>query len=232
MAALTPRTVTVAAVPVDALAELARQPVRLPRPRPALRAVPVDVLRGAVVALMVFINYLGEMPGAPAWTQHLPASVNGYSLTDMVFPWFLFLVGVAIPLSLVRDGAVLPAGRALARVAPRVTALVLLGVVLVNKEATDGAATGLRPALWLSLTLSAALVLCRVTPPAISVRRRRIELTVKGLAAVGLVLLLLVWRGHREDGSLGPLASSWWGILGIIGWAYLVGAVAFWLTRG
>jgi heparan-alpha-glucosaminide N-acetyltransferase len=71
-----------------------------------------------------------------------------------------------------------------------------------------------------------------VTPPVISRRRRRIELAVKGLAALALVVLLLVWRGHRDDGSLGPLASSWWGILGIIGWAYLVGAVAFWLTRG
>jgi heparan-alpha-glucosaminide N-acetyltransferase len=232
MAVLRPRTAAVAAVPGDAFPEIARGPVRLAQPGPVPRAVPVDLLRGAVVALMVFVNYLGEMPGAPAWTQHLPASADGYTLTDMVFPWFLFLVGVAIPLSLVRDGIVLPVRRALARVLPRVATLVLLGIVLLNKEATDGVATGMRPALWLSLTLTAALVLCRVTPAVVSPRRRRLELAVKALAAMALVMLLLVWRGHREDGSLGPLASSWWGILGIIGWAYLLGAVAFLLTRG
>src|SRR4051812_14974115 len=147
MAALTPGTVAVAAAPSEPPPDI----LPLPQPRPAPRAVPVDVLRGAVVALMVFVNYLGEMPGAPAWTQHLTAAVDGYTLTDMVFPWFLFLVGVAIPLSLARNGVVVPVRRAAVRVLPRVTALVLLGVVLVNKEETDRVATGLPAALWLAL---------------------------------------------------------------------------------
>ena len=54
---------------------------------------------------------------------------------------------------------------------------------------------------------------------------------MRGLGVISLVLLAFAFRG--EDGhrivSLDPLAihTEWYGILGLIGWAYLVGAVLF-----
>src|SRR5579885_3892198 len=63
------------------------------------RLVSLDAFRGATMALMVLVN----TPGGPqvyAPLQH--AEWNGWTPTDVVFPSFLWIVGVAMTLSLGR----------------------------------------------------------------------------------------------------------------------------------
>jgi predicted acyltransferase len=199
---------------------------------PLVRVPSVDVFRGAVIALMVFVNYMGGMKGAPWWTQHVPRAVDGYTLTDLVFPWFLFLAGVSIPLSLRKYLAPAIPWRALGRVLPRAAGLILLGVVFVNEDRTNAAATGMSRSLWLTLVLTAAVVLWRIIPSEASARRRRVELVAKGVAALLLAVLLVIWRGRSSGGAVSYLHASWWGILGLIGWCYLVVALAFLAARG
>src|SRR5262245_66316443 len=77
-----------------------------PEPRPAAggRIDSVDALRGLTILLMVFVNDLG--PAAPAWMHHIqPPGADGMTLADVVFPAFLFLVGVSIPLAFERARA-------------------------------------------------------------------------------------------------------------------------------
>src|SRR5262245_60344502 len=76
-----------------------------PEGRPAGgRIDSVDALRGLTILLMVFVNDLG--PGAPAWMLHIqPPNADGMTLADVVFPAFLFLVGVSIPLAFERAEA-------------------------------------------------------------------------------------------------------------------------------
>ncbi len=65
------------------------------------RIVSVDVLRGLTILLMIFVNDLG--PHAPSWMHHIkPSSADGMTLADVVFPAFLFIVGVSIPLAFER----------------------------------------------------------------------------------------------------------------------------------
>jgi len=61
------------------------------------RLVSLDVFRGITIALMVLVN----RPGGDIYylaLQH--AEWNGWTLADLVFPFFLFIVGMAIPYSL------------------------------------------------------------------------------------------------------------------------------------
>src|SRR5258705_13924304 len=61
------------------------------------RLVSLDAFRGATMALMVLVN----TPGGPNSYGPLNHSEwNGWTITDMVFPSFLWIVGVAITLSL------------------------------------------------------------------------------------------------------------------------------------
>src|ERR1035438_3590252 len=66
--------------------------------RPA-RVASIDIFRGLTMLVMIFVNQLGEMKGLPWWTLHMPANINGMTYVDMVFPFFLFIVGMSLPLA-------------------------------------------------------------------------------------------------------------------------------------
>jgi predicted acyltransferase len=62
------------------------------------RVLSIDVLRGLTIALMILVNDPGDW--AHTYTQLDHAKWNGFTLTDFVFPNFLFLVGASIVFSL------------------------------------------------------------------------------------------------------------------------------------
>ena len=65
---------------------------------PPQRVLAVDVLRGLTIALMILVNDPGDWTRSYAQLDH--ARWNGFTLTDLVFPTFLFLVGLSTILSL------------------------------------------------------------------------------------------------------------------------------------
>src|SRR6478672_8354527 len=69
-------------------------------PAPPPRILSVDVLRGLVMFTMVFVNNVAGVRGVPWWMKHFPESGNGMTFVDVVFPAFLFIVGLAIPLAI------------------------------------------------------------------------------------------------------------------------------------
>jgi predicted acyltransferase len=64
----------------------------------ATRLVSLDVFRGATIAGMILVNNAGDEPAAYGPLQH--ARWNGWTPTDLIFPFFLFIVGVAMAFSL------------------------------------------------------------------------------------------------------------------------------------
>ena len=61
------------------------------------RLVSLDVFRGATMAAMVIVNTPGSWEHAYAPLEH--AEWNGWTPTDLIFPFFVFIVGVSITLS-------------------------------------------------------------------------------------------------------------------------------------
>src|SRR5438034_5027991 len=61
------------------------------------RLVSLDVFRGITVAGMVLVNNPGSWAHIYWPLEH--AEWNGWTPTDLIFPFFLFIVGVAIPLA-------------------------------------------------------------------------------------------------------------------------------------
>ena len=62
------------------------------------RLVSLDVFRGLTIAGMVLVNNPGSWDHIYWPLDH--AKWNGWTPTDLIFPFFLFIVGVAIPLAL------------------------------------------------------------------------------------------------------------------------------------
>ena len=64
---------------------------------PKARLRSLDVMRGATIAGMLLVNNAGDLGHTFAPLLH--AEWNGWTPTDLVFPFFLFVLGVAIPLA-------------------------------------------------------------------------------------------------------------------------------------
>jgi predicted acyltransferase len=62
------------------------------------RVLSIDVLRGLTIALMILVNDAGDWGHVFPQLDH--AEWNGWTLTDLVFPTFLFLMGVSLLFSL------------------------------------------------------------------------------------------------------------------------------------
>ena len=62
------------------------------------RVLSVDVLRGITIAFMILVNDPGDWAHTYSQLEH--AKWNGWTLTDLVFPNFLFIVGASIIFSL------------------------------------------------------------------------------------------------------------------------------------
>jgi len=93
------------------------------------RLLSLDVFRGITVAAMVLVNNPGTWRAVYAPLRH--ADWHGWTPTDLIFPFFLFIVGVAIPFGLGRRLEVGHArGQVVLRVLRRALVIFLLGLVL------------------------------------------------------------------------------------------------------
>jgi predicted acyltransferase len=186
----------------------------------------IDLLRGLDVLLMLFVNEIASVRGTPAFLLHVPRGADGMTITDVVFPAFLFIVGMAIPFALgARLRRAQGPGEVWRHVLTRTFALLAIGVLMVNgDEAGPGP---LPPALW-NVLMTVGVVLAWRAPAAgaASIPRQR------ALKLVGIGLLVLVALTYRATGVSGliQLRPHWWGILGLIGWAYLVSAGVYLLA--
>jgi predicted acyltransferase len=172
---------------------------------------------------MLFVNEMAGVKQTPLFLRHMPARADAMTITDVVFPAFLFITGMAIPLAL---GARLSRGDSRAavwrHVFERTAVLLFLGVLMINAEHASPNGI-LPPALW-NILMTVAVVLVFAAPAAEGKGRR--------FRRAGLVLLVALVLVFRADGASGwfQVRPYWWGILGLIGWAYLVAAVAYLLA--
>ena len=92
------------------------------------RLYSLDAFRGATIAAMILVNNPGS------WSHIFPplehASWNGWTPTDLIFPFFLFIVGVALVFSLTKRIEGNDRSRALPRIFRRTVILFLLGLFL------------------------------------------------------------------------------------------------------
>lgn len=183
------------------------------------RLASLDAFRGFIILAMIWVNYIAGMPGTSPWLQHTGPQADGISVPDLVFPGFLFIVGVAIPLALRHAAAHGLDARLFGKLLWRSASLMLAGVVLLNAERYD-AASALLPRSWYYLLFYLAMILLWRQDGA-DAHARRWPKWLGGALMAGLVLAFP-----------GGLQHGWWGILGMIGWAYLACSVAFVLAGG
>jgi heparan-alpha-glucosaminide N-acetyltransferase len=192
------------------------------------RRLSIDVLRAVNMFFMIFVNDLSGVRRVPEWIDHVKENVDGMHFADTIFPLFLFIAGLSIPLAI---GRRLSKGDSFASIAVyillRSFALIVMGFFHVNME--DYSKDALLPlGVWeFLLTLSFFLIWLDY-PDTLSKIKKYI---LMGSGVVILAGLAFLYKGGDVVHPHG-LRPEWWGILGIIGWAYLVCAGVYLIFKG
>lgn len=186
------------------------------------RVTSIDILRALTMILMIFVNDLWSLKDIPAWLGHVERGVDGIGLADIVFPAFLFIVGLSMPFAIDARRKKGATDRELVQhVLLRAAALLIMGVYLVNGENLNAEATGFNRGIWNTLCCASFILIWNSYP---KTANKNLVYAGRVIGFIVLLALAFVYRGG-EEGEIRQFGTWWWGILGLIGWAYLVSGV-------
>ncbi|MFA6947237.1 MAG: DUF5009 domain-containing protein, partial [Pedobacter sp.] len=109
----------------------------------------IDILRAITMVLMIFDNDFWSLTDIPEGLRHVKRGVDGIGFSDVIFPAFLFIVGLSLPYAIqnrIKKGD--SNFDLLRHVLLRTLALLVMGVFLVNGESVNYAAMGIPGWLW------------------------------------------------------------------------------------
>jgi uncharacterized membrane protein len=192
------------------------------------RNVAIDILRALTMLLMIFVNDLWTISGYPGWLGHAERGQDMLGLADIVFPCFLFAVGMSIPFAIERRfGKGLSGVSTVGHVLSRTLALLLMGAFIVNTEYGVSSETGMSRSVFRIVIVIAFLLIWNVYPGTDSRNTKRLYRILKIAGVLLLAGLAIVFR----DAEGGIFRAHWWGILGLIGWTYLICAFIYLFAR-
>jgi predicted acyltransferase len=198
-------------------------------PSKSQRLASIDIIRALTMLLMIFVNDLWTLVDIPKWLEHTAAKEDGMGLADTVFPAFLFIVGLSIPFAI---GGRLSKGvsqlNSLGHILTRSLALLVMGFFHVNLENYNKAAA-LLPKPVFQIILTVAFFLIWLDYPSQMKKQKRWIL--QGTGILMLIFLAIVYKGGEEN-QVEWLRPHWWGILGLIGWSYLLCALIYLFAKG
>jgi predicted acyltransferase len=188
------------------------------------RIISIDIMRGLTLILILFVNDL-NMTGLPAWLGHMPSEFDGLGLAGWILPGFLFIVGMAIPFSIEKRISEGQDSYAIARhISIRTVSLLIIGVLMLNIGRVDRDLTGMSANSWAILMYIGVFLTWNDYRD-----NGKNFFTITGFRLTGMALLtFLVFKfqsGQPENS--GSLITGSWGIIGIIGWGYMVAAFIY-----
>jgi heparan-alpha-glucosaminide N-acetyltransferase len=184
------------------------------------RVASIDIFRGLTVLVMVFVDNLDFVKDLPWWTYHTPPQTNGMTYVDMVFPAFLFVMGMSIPLSVrEREARGDPQAKIWLHIVVRSLSLVALGLFIANGPQVDVAQTHIRAVTWDLLGFLATALLWG---NAFGLPDKSVRKFTKLAGLLILAFLAASFRRIAPNGGVLWLDFSDWEILGLLGWAYLL----------
>lgn len=194
-----------------------------------IRIASIDILRALTMLLMIWVNDFFTLTSVPKWLEHAKASEDYLGFSDVIFPLFLFIVGLSIPFAIKQRRKKGQSRVLIAKhIVLRSISLLIIGIFMVNYETANHEILIIGKYWWCMLmAMGVALIWMHWKRSPIP-KKWHIPSQVLGLLI--LLYLAIIYKGG-QSGDLW-MTTQWWGILGLIGWAYLVNALLFILCKG
>jgi len=195
-----------------------------------VRVKTIDALRALTMFFMIFVNDFWTLKNIPEWLKHTTAEVDGMGFSDIIFPLFLFIVGLSIPLSInVRISNGEKKRKIFKHIIQRSFALIVMGVFMVNYETASEYGMIISKYQW-EIIMAISIFLIWINYKKIPYLNSKAEYFLKFLGIIFLIFIAVVYEGSHS-GETTWMKTSWWGILGLIGWGYLFNSLIYLLLR-
>ncbi len=194
-----------------------------------MRIASIDIFRALTMLLMIWVNDFWSLKEVPKWLSHATATEDYMGFSDVIFPLFLFIVGLSIPFAIKNR---LDKGDSRNKIAKHILirslSLLLIGLFMVNWETSFSYITPGGNQLWgFLMAIAVSLIWMNWKKNPIP-KKWHMPLQIVGWMI--LLYLAIIYRGGPA-GEFG-MRIQWWGILGLIGWAYAYNALIYLYSKG
>ena len=177
--------------------------------------------------LMIWVNDFWTLVSIPKWLKHAPAEENYLGFSDLIFPWFLFAMGLSIPFAFSYR---LKKGETkyilFRHIIFRSAALIIMGLFHMNMEMFSNEHSLITKPVFVLLCTTAFFMIWNDYSDKIKQNRPLFYLLqISGISI--LVSMLFLFSGKDYNGIQIGFKAHWWGILGLIGWVYLITSCAY-----
>jgi len=192
------------------------------------RIASIDILRAITMVLMIWVNDFWTLTGVPKWLQHASASEDYLGFSDVIFPLFLFIVGLSIPFAIKQRQKKGESTISISKhILIRSVSLLIIGVFMVNYESAHKS-LGIGK-FWWSFLMAVAVVLIWMHWRRSPIQKKWHPI-LQGIGILILIYLAVIYKGGANGDVW--MKTHWWGILGLIGWAYLINALVYVFSKG
>jgi heparan-alpha-glucosaminide N-acetyltransferase len=188
----------------------------------------IYIMQGLTLFLLIMANDLYS-PGIQVWLANNVVSIDRMGLADWIFPGFLFVIGMAIPFSIGNKISEKQDTFSIAKHIIRKTiSLLVIGVLMINSDRVNSEITGISKNLWtIFMYVGMFLIWNKYTEN----DKNFFTLAALRLAGVAILVALVLKFNSGEMENNGSLVTGSWGVLGVIGWGYLIAALVYLAVR-
>lgn len=191
------------------------------------RNLAIDMLRALTMFTMIFVNDFWKVHDVPHWLEHAAYGEDFMGLADIVFPCFLFAVGMSIPYAIERRYAKgFSAESTLGHILSRTFALLVMGAFVTNSEFRLSPDVPYSIGVYWFIMAIGFIGVWNQYPKPASNAQKNLFRVCKFIGVLALLYLAFTFRNPK-----GGVFGAYWGILGAIGWTYLVCAVIYFFSR-
>lgn len=188
----------------------------------------IDLLRALTMFIMIFVNDFWKIHDVPRWMEHAKFGEDFLGLSDVVFPIFLFVVGMSIPPAIEkRFSKGLSVESTLGHIFSRTAALLVMGAFIVNSEERLSPGVSYSIGVYWILMVTGFMLIWNQYPSTTNKKQQTLHTILKMAGLMILLYLAITFRDPKD----GVFSARWWGILGAIGWSYLFCAFVYLFTR-